>query len=151
MSETGYKIKVRKGELEVEVMGDKEFVIAKSEELIRTTFGTGAEPQPRMQPLEASLVEFLKEKNPTSHNDGVIVFAYYLHKFKGLESYNVDDMHKCYSESRTPKPRNMNVTIDNNVKRGFLASAEKKKDGKKAWTITKTGEEYVESGLKEDG
>ena len=148
MSEVNYRTRVRKGDFEVEVQGDKEFVLRKYPELAAlVTNQAKATPELSSPPGQQSLAEFLREKNPTSHNDFGIVYAYYLHKSKGYDSYNVDDIDKCYTDSRTQKPKNLNAVMDSNVSRGFLMVADAKKDGKKAWVITRTGEEYVEAGL----
>jgi hypothetical protein len=41
----------------------------------------------------------------------------------------------------------MNDAVNKNIARGFLMEAAGKKDAKKAWCLTSTGEKYLEDDL----
>jgi len=82
--------------------------------------------------------------NPKKHADATVVFAYWLFKGENMESFNAKDIEECYDRTRKPKPKNINQIINNNVSRHYFAEAKEKKDGFKAWVITRPGEEYVE-------
>jgi len=158
MGEPSYKIKIRRGDLEIEVQGDKQFVLEKfgelKEELFRSREGVPTAPittAPKVEgkPLEGlSLVEFLNAKNPKSHPDKVVAMAYYLHHYRGVKIFTVDDINECYSEARISRSANLNATINKNIAKGYIMEAQEKKENKKAWMITQTGERYVESNLK---
>jgi len=158
MGESSYKIKIRRGDLEIEVQGDKQFVLEQfgelKEELFRfrevvPTAPVTAAPKVEGKPLEGlSLVEFLNAKGPKSHPDRVTVMAYYLHHYQGVEIFNADDINECYSQARISRSANLNATINKNIAKGYIMEAKEKKDNKKAWMITQTGERYVESNLK---
>ena len=46
-------------------------------------------------------------------------------------------------------PANINDAVNKNIEKGYIMDA-KKKDSKKAWTLTATGERFVENDLKEE-
>jgi len=145
MSDPNYRIKVRKGDFEVEVQGDRMWVESKFEELttrdvtIPTSKGGGARDMP------GTLGEFLDQKgNPSKHTDSVAVFAYWLFNIEKIATFNVQDILNCYDKTRKAKPSNVNQIINQNVASHIFAEAPEKKESLKAWVITRTGEEYVE-------
>lgn len=142
MTETGYRIKYRKGDFEIEFQGDKEWVEKKFKEL---TGEKVVEPIALVaKALPDSLVEFLKMKgNPKEHNDITIIFSYWLFYKESMSAYNIDDIAKCYDEARIAKPKNITDTMNKLQAKGYLKPVGEK-DGKKAWMITRTGGEYVE-------
>lgn len=145
MSEANYKIRFKKGDLEIEVQGDKEFVSSKFEELMKSKITSEmiAETK-KVKGLPTSLAEFVKIKgSPKGYNDLTVVFAYWLFKKENMERFNAKDIENCYSLARIPKPANISDTMNKNQRKGFLMRAGKK-DEKIAWSITRSGEEYVE-------
>jgi hypothetical protein len=144
MDDMLYKIKVRKGDFEIEVQGDREWVEAKLKELTREEFQV---PLAKMETIgmPATLVEFLEQKgNPQRHTALVAVFAYWLLKAEKTESFNAKDIVSCYDRTRRVKPTNPNQIINTNVRSNLFAVAKEKKEGYKAWFLTHTGEEFVE-------
>jgi len=143
LSEVSYRIKVRKGDFEVEVQGDKDWVEAKFKELTQEVAIPTTKVEVKGMP--ATLGEFLDQRgNPSKHTDAMAVFAYWLFKVEKMESFNVKDIISCYDKTRKAKPSNPNQIINQNVARHLFAEASAEKDGFKAWIITRTGEEYVE-------
>jgi hypothetical protein len=145
MSAHEYRIKVRKGNFEVEVQGDREWVEGKFKELTtnkeHASLGIGA----ATESMPGTLGEFLDLKeNPSKHTDSMAVFAYWLYKVEKMNSFNVKDIVDCYDKTRKAKPSNPNQIINQDVARHIFAEASEEKDGLKAWIITRTGEEYVE-------
>lgn len=140
-----YKIRVKKGDFDVEVQGDKEWVEKKFKELttdIQVTLKkvTKAEITPNV------LVEFLEQKgNPQKHTELVAVFAYWLFKAKKTEIFNVKDIVSCYDKTRRVKPKNPNQIINTNVGSNIFAESNEKKDGYKTWFLTHKGEEFVKN------
>lgn len=154
MSDANYRIRYKKGDFEVEVQGDKAWVEEKFEQLKKdlpskmVTSGSStsqtATPIAETTALTDSLVEFLKSKgSPSSHIDVELLFAYWLLKKRNMESYNIVDIQNCYAEARITKPANITDVMNGLQEKGY-AMPKDKKDGKKAWVITGTGEEYVE-------
>jgi hypothetical protein len=145
MNEVNYRIKVRKGDFEFEVQGDKAWVEGKFKELTTQEVVVSIAKQVGIESMPATLGEFLDQKgNPSKHTDSIAVFAYWLFKVEKMESFDVKDIITCYDRTRKAKPSNPNQIINQNVANHIFAEAAGEKDGLKAWVITRTGEEYVE-------
>ena len=145
MAETNYKIKVKKGDFEVEVQGDKDWVETKYKELTTVRISIPAPEGIETETMPETLGEFLDLKgNPSKHTDSVAVFAYWLFKVESVPTFNVQDILGCYDKTRRAKTSNVNQIINQNVASHFFADAPEKKDNLKAWVITRKGEEHVE-------
>ena len=145
MAEIPYRIKLRKGDFEVEVQGDKSWVESKFKELTTEEVIIPGVREAIPEGMPETLGEFLDQRgNPQKHTDVVAVFAYWLFKVEKMESFNAKDIVECYNRTRKTKPSNPNQIINQNVSTHLFAEATEKKDGYKAWVITRTGEQYVE-------
>lgn len=152
MSEPNYKIKYKKADFEVEVQGDKAWVEAKFKEL--TKIELPKEPvitEPTAQGgtiaegLPESLAEFLKQKgSPTQHNILVVIFGYWLFHKKNYQSFNIKDIGDCYSDARISESTNTSTYLNEAQGDGYFKRLDEKKDNRVAWTITLTGDKYVE-------
>ena len=107
--------------------------------------GDGAVEAAKSKKLSAK--EFLLSKNPKSETQKVVALAYFLERQEALLSFNVSDLEGAFRSAREKLPKNMNDAVNKNIARGFLMPAAEKKDSKKAWQLTSTGERFVESGL----
>lgn len=153
MLETTYSIKYRKGDLEIEVQGDKAFVVEKFEELLALKPIVASKESAVSSPIQVtneaskkmSLAEFVKTKKPKGHDDKILVFGYFIEKIEGVSSFNVDDIKKCYRDAKIPPTKNIPTYTALLTKDGYVMDAGEKKDNKKAWVLTKSGEDYVES------
>jgi hypothetical protein len=155
MSDANYRIRYKKGDFEIEVQGDKAWVEGKFEEL-RKDMPTQITPPTFLSPqttaptavdtkLPSSLAEFIKSKgSPSEHTDIEVLCAYWLLKKENMISYNVADIQNCYDEARIAKPANINGIMNRIQESGYIMAVKEKKDGKKAWVITGTGEKYVQ-------
>jgi hypothetical protein len=144
MADMPYRLRVRKGDFEVDVQGDKEWVETKFKELTTEKVIVPEVAETKITGLPETLGEFLDQKgNPQRHTDVVAVYAFWLFRIEGMESFNVKDIVSCYERTRKPKPSNPNMIINQNVATHLFAEAPEKKDGYKAWIITRKGEEYV--------
>lgn len=145
MNDVSYRIRVRKGDFEVEVQGDKNWVEEKFKDLTSQEVIVSMAEEVAAKGMPGTLGEFLDQKgNPSKHTDSVAVYAYWLFKVEKMESFNVRDIINCYDMTRKTKPSNPNQIINQNVASHIFAEAPEKKDGLKAWVITRTGEEHVE-------
>jgi len=145
VNETLYRIKLKKGDFEVEVQGDKLWVESKFKELTTKEIGFAKARETIPKGMPETIGEFLDQKgNPQKHTEVVAVFAYWLFKVEKMESFNVRDIVECYNKTRKAKPSNPNQIINTNVASYLFAEAEEKKDGYKAWVITRSGEQYVQ-------
>ena len=65
-----------------------------------------------------------------------------------MPSFNATDIETIFRSAKERLPSNINDLVNSNVKTAFMDEAKEKKDGKKAWYLTSTGENYVEQELK---
>jgi len=131
-----YRIRIKNGNAEIEVEGDKDFVEKHIGELKNELLkfirkmpieDSGKVIEKTNEELEnISLAEFYKLKSPKDHNETVMVFAYWMTEKENKKEITPKDIDKCYSKIGVPKP----VNIPDIMKK--LAS------GKKAYLV-KTG------------
>lgn len=95
-----------------------------------------------------TIKEFVLGKNLKGDVQKTLIIAYYLEKHENMSSFNVDDLAKYFRLAKEAVPGNLNDKINMNIRKGHMAEANEKKDGKKAWYLTSTGENYVEQELK---
>lgn len=102
------------------------------------------ERSPRVVPA-MRMNEFLASKGIRSHNDRVLAIAYYyISRGEPITSAVVE---QAYRESRQPRPTNLSDVIAKLVRKGLLVDSLDKKDNRKAWQITPSGEQYVQEKL----
>jgi hypothetical protein len=94
-----------------------------------------------------SAKEFLITKSAGPETQKVLAFAYFLEHHEALTPFNVPDLEVVFRAAREKLPKNMNDAVNKNVARGFLMEAREKKDFKKAWQLTATGERFVEQEM----
>jgi len=148
MSETNYRIKYKKGDFELEVQGDKAWVEAKFKELAESEAiqkPIVISPETKTSGLPVSLAEFVKSKgNPDQHGDLVAIFGYWLIHKENFKSFNSKDIKKCYDDTRISESTNTSQYLNYAQGSGYFKRLDEEKDGLTAWTITPTGDEYVE-------
>jgi len=148
MVENLYRIRFRRADFEVDIQGDKAWVEKKFKELTTMETAIVNVGKPKTKGLPDTLGEFLDLKgNPSRHTDVVAVFAFWVFKVEKMQSFNVKDIVSCYDKTRKSKPKNPNMIINQNVSTFLFAEAPDKKDGYKAWIITRKGEDHV-NGMK---
>lgn len=99
----------------------------------------------KQKPMSAK--EFLQTKKITSDTQKAVALGYFLEHLGGMESFNVADLEAAFRSAKEKVPKNMNDAVNKNIARGFIDEASEKKDSKKAWYLTSTGERYVENEL----
>lgn len=107
----------------------------------------GGEAMQALRGKRQSAREFLMTKNAVSEPQKVLAFAYYLEASEGLEFFNVPDLDAAFRAAREVPPKNINDAVNKNVAKGLLMESREKKDSKKAWQLTATGERFVESQM----
>jgi hypothetical protein len=152
---TQYKIKLRRGDFEIEIQGDKEYVDNKFRELMETQpFPKTAQPltsQPKIPAADGSkplsLREFVDQFNTKAHMDFVLLIGFYLERYRGQDSFTATDIKNSYLEMRE-KLSNAGPFISQNVRKGFLMEAPRKEGIKKAmYSLTRKGIQFIENGL----
>lgn len=94
-----------------------------------------------------SVNEFLNLKKPGDDVKRTLAIAYWLDINEGVGSFNSSDLSSAFRAAKLKMPLNINDKINMNVKNGHLAEEKKKRNGKKAWYITNSGIQFVESEL----
>lgn len=102
----------------------------------------GASPQKKI-----SAKEFLMTKELKTEIQKTLVLGYYLEHVVGMASFNVEDLMSAFQAAKEKRPKNMNDAVNKNVARGLLMEASERKDSKKAWVLTSTGEKHVKEEL----
>lgn len=151
LSEPTYRIKLKKGDYEVEVQGDKAWVETKFSELTTTEVvkQLGAtqpltSPKTESSDLPESLAQFLKLKgSPKQHSILVVIFGYWLFHKENQKFFNVKDIAKCYDDTRITESNSSQYMNDAQGK-GLFKRLDEKKDNQTAWNITQSGDEFVE-------
>lgn len=103
-----------------------------------------ARPQKQLSPKE-----FLLEKKASGEVQKTLLLCYYLERTLGLTSFNLDDLSKVYKLAKEVIPGNLNDKINKNIDKGYLVEAAEKKDTKKAWRLTLSGENFISQINKE--
>lgn len=142
-----FRIRVRKGELELEVQGTENFVVDQYDKLNRLLHLE--QDQMILEEKKMSLGEFLDKMQPKAHTEEIIIFAYYSEKMLQELYFNVADISELYSKSKIKSPANINDTINALVRKGLLIESDEEKGNLKCWTISRSGIELVESRMKE--
>lgn len=96
-----------------------------------------------------SVKEFILLKKPSGDVQKSLAIAYYLEKNEDMRSFNVEDLAHYFQLAKEPTPENLNDKINMNIKKGHVMEAKEKKENKKAWVITNTGEQFVDNNFKE--
>ncbi len=154
-----YRIRIRRGETEIDLQGDKAFVIEHLEILGKELPKAFEDEEVSRGPVtqkrhmrdrelqKLSLAEFYKERRPETKTQAVVTFAYWLTKREGKNEFKGTDIMSCFDEVRIPKPENVHDIL------GKLASGSKAhitpSSSKGHWKLTLTGEEFVENQLSE--
>ena len=94
-----------------------------------------------------SIKEFLMNKKVDDDVKRTLAIAYFLEHIEKNESINTDDLKKAFSLAKSPLPSNINDKVNMNIKNAHMMEASEKKDNKKAWVLTATGEQFVENEL----
>ena len=118
--------------------------IKKLEDVI---FSTSTPKDPGTKIKKASVKEFLLTKAIKSDTQRVVALAYFLEYMEGMSSFNVNDIEAAFRSAKEKVPANINDAVNKNITRGLIMEAAEKKDAKKAWCLTSTGETYVETDL----
>lgn len=99
------------------------------------------------QGKKLSVKEFLRSKKPTSDVQKTLAIGYYLEKCERMYFFNVDDLRKAFKAAKEPKPSNIHAFVNQNISNGHMMDYDEKKDNKKAFVLTASGEKFVENNF----
>lgn len=95
-----------------------------------------------------SIREIFISKKPKTDVDKTLVVGYYLENFQNCTSFNISDIEVGFRSAKEPPPININDAVNKNIRKGFIMSANEKKNNKQAWVLTNLGIQYVDNDLK---
>jgi hypothetical protein len=131
-----------KNELEVRVAA-----LEKRVTQLEALLGDGGKPNAAAPTKDLSVKEFILSKAPANDVERTLAIACFLERFAGYASFNVDDLARHFQLAKEAIPININDKVNLNIKKGHLAEANEKKDKKKAWIVTNSGDQFVESSF----
>jgi hypothetical protein len=79
-----------------------------------TTSGLSSSPRP------VSLIELIKEKNPTTNAQRIAFFAYYREKHEDIQRFERDDLKPYFAKAKLPPPSNYDRDFVEGVKKGWI-------------------------------
>lgn len=118
---------------------DHESRLRQLEDLLR-------QPKPTL-PKRMSLKEFILSKKPKSDIQKTLAIGYYLEKYQGVESFNIEDIRNGFRTAAEALPANLSDAIRKNVMKGHMMETGQKKNGSTAWMLTSSGEKFVDSNF----
>lgn len=124
---------------------DLEKRVATLEETIGNTKTKNLGGQPQRKRL--SIREFLISKKPSNDVRKTLAIGYYLEKYDNFSTFNIDDLQVGFENAKEKKPLNINDKVNLNIQKGHMAIASEKKDNKKAWYVTNSGEQFVKNNF----
>lgn len=148
-------LKVQVGSVAVEVTGSQEYAEKKLEELLQkyTGFKVNEQKIPNahiahndsLQKATKGLApnEFIRKIAPKTQVDRGLALSYYLEYHSSLESFTTAELSDICKKAKQPAFTNISDVVGQLVARGLLMGAGDK-DGKRAYSLTTTGEEQIE-------
>lgn len=95
-----------------------------------------------------SITEFVRKIKRNKGTDIALAIAYYLFKYRSVEVITTKELGEAYDEARLTKPANPTDTLNQLVRTAKMKPAPDR-EGRKAFTITQSGEQEVEAWLSE--
>ena len=150
-------MRVRLGDSEFEVTGPSDFVEKKVAEFLKkppvhasnleaapVAVAPTHAPQSKSKPQSPS--QFFKSINPKTDNDRVLTAAYFLEKFRNVQSATSTEIRELIKDAKRPPPNNTSEAINQNIRKGFLMTGGDR-EGRTAYVLTSDGETLVEEML----
>lgn len=154
-------VKLTFGAFSVEVSGAPDYVDRKLEELLKTygpsgrmASGEGRNATPAALPSSDATGkkvgpgEFLTRAPSKNQSDQAISLGYYLEKVEEMQSFTTADLGRVAREAKR-KFANVSDVVAKLASRGLLMSVGNK-EGHRAYSLTASGENYVESESNTD-
>ena len=95
-----------------------------------------------------SIKEFILAKKPKDDSQKILAIAYFLEKYDGLSSFNAKDLVGGFEKAKEKMPANINDRVNKIIgNTGYIMEAREKKDNLKTWTLTNSGERFIDESL----
>jgi hypothetical protein len=149
-------VKLTVGNFSTEVTGPTEYVDKKLEDLVGRFLTswkpTTVESAASVVPIAAggkktSAGEFIKQANAKSQSDVALLLGYYLEKINGIRNFTSSEL-ATFGKDEAKRPfSNASDVIGKLTARGLMMSAGDK-EGNRSYSLTASGEEYVEAMME---
>lgn len=145
-------IKLTIGSFSVEITAPRQYAESKLEELVgkyltSSTRSAAPESLPRaaleQKGKKLSPPEFLKKLKGANQTDRAIALGYYLEHMESQSNFSTTELRDLARAAKNPFT-NVSDSVARLVARGLMMSAGEK-DGQRAYALTASGEEYIES------
>jgi hypothetical protein len=150
-----YRVRIAKDGQEFEAEGDKAFVLdmlkrfespvavadASSSKATKTSRKSESGLQKLASGKTVSVGEFIRQIGFKRHTDIVLAFGYYLEQ-QGARDFTPADVNNCYYEAKMENSNTSQMFILN-IRRGFMMEAKGTKGGKRRYTLTQSGVNFV--------
>ena len=155
MDNQTYGKRIRIGDREVYVHGDKEYVDIEFDKLHKMVFSTNEELQQtegatgmnsNAVTKKISLREFVNIAKAKTKKDNLALVGYYFERHLGQESYTVDELVSKSAESKILMGKNVHRDLGKLMEDAIFEKYGKR-DGNDAFRLTIRGEKYVEEEL----
>ena len=103
---------------------------------------------PEKMVKKLSIKEFILSKKPEGDVQTTLIICYYLENYDKLSSFNIKDIEDGFRGAKLRVPKNINSKIIKNIGKGHVMEGTEKKDNLKAWTLTASGEQFVENNFQ---
>ncbi|EJN13118.1 hypothetical protein PMI42_03509 [Bradyrhizobium sp. YR681] len=163
MTTKGYRVRISREGEEFEVEGDRAFVLkmlerfhpnenpAAAVEALGSARNRGKKVSPAVvaKAKSISIREFVQQLRLKRHTDITLAFGYYLERQADTTEFTPADINNCYYEAKI-ESSNTSQMIIQNIRRGYMMlSKTKGEKGRKRYTLTRSGETFIESKISE--
>lgn len=168
IKEGQFRIRVRKGDWEVEVSApDKDFVLEESNRLMdQFRLSSPVVHSPQVEVIQGevthlpelsqsrtakpqTLNEFFRQFKFQTNLEKTLVLGYWCEIRQG-QHFTPEDILAKYKEVKEPAPANIRRDLSNLVGKGLLLTSGKSEDGLQAYELTNSGIREVESKLSQE-
>jgi hypothetical protein len=145
-------IRLAMAHFSVEVTAPAEYAEKKLEELVDRYYSYGGTVPTQdtavASPLEQggkrlSAAEFLRKTGHKNQTDRGLVLGYYLERMNGQQNFTTSELGDLGTQTKQPFT-NISDTVARLASRGLMMNSGDK-EGQRAYALTASGEEYVES------
>ncbi len=153
-----YLIRIKEGNLELEIQGDRDFVERKFKEFLKTFFKKFPEEkyiekekyfEKEKIKLEESNLEktkdYFKNFKIKSNTEKMLLAARFYYENFGRKSFTLSDIKSIYKIMKWKISKNPSTFLQKFRKKNFIYSLPKKRNGKPLYVLTEKGLEFTES------
>ncbi|MEO0280268.1 MAG: hypothetical protein ABIN23_05055 [candidate division WOR-3 bacterium] len=145
-----YLIRIKEGDLELEIQGDRDFVERKFKEFLKTFF----KKFPEKKYIEKEKYEegdlektkdYFKNFKIKSNTEKMLLAARFHYENFGRKSFTLSDIKSIYKIMKWKISKNPSTFLQKFREKNFIYSLPKKRNGKPLYVLTEKGLEFTES------